>query len=191
MSPAEEIQEQGRRGVLDVKRWLEATLRFHLIYDAYTSPVRTTLQTLDGQKRFDLMGQHYDERYQNPQDFYVEVKTVTTDSGLSGWWLDFVATAYSATHRMWDQLGRDPQLQFMFASTHAWSASKYFTMTEPESVLEACESRPSLMPNGGPDADRVRALSERLFLWVVSRRQEDMTMSREFRSQIIRIIEAR
>jgi hypothetical protein len=62
MSPAEETQEQGRRGVLDVKRWLEATLRFNLDYDVYTNTVRTTLPTLDGQKRFDLKGLHLDER---------------------------------------------------------------------------------------------------------------------------------
>jgi hypothetical protein len=191
MSGAEQTQEQGRIGVSEVKRWLESTLRFELIYDVYTQTLRTTLKTLDGKKRFDLRGLHYDERYENPQDFYVEVKYVTTDSNLSGQWIDFVATAYSATHYMWEELGEDPQLQFMFASTHAWSSSKYYAMTDHDSVLEACKSRPDLMPEGGPVEDRVRALAPRLFLWVIPRRQDDMTMSRAFRADVIRIINER
>lgn len=183
--PAEEVQEQGRAGALDVKRWLESTMRFDLPYDVYTNTVRTTLRRLDGSdKRFDLSGQHYDERYDNPRQIYVEVKNVTTDSGLSSEWLDFVASAYSATHHLWE-LGRDPELQFMFASTHAWSSSLYWKMTEPESVLAACKSRPDLMPEGGPDEGRVRTLTERLFLWVVSRRQDDMTMAKRFRGLVL------
>ena len=97
-------------------------MRFYLPYDVYTNTVRTTLRRADGSdKRFDLMGTHYGEQWDDPSEIYIEVKNVRTDSGLSSEWRDFVASAYSATHYAWD-LGRDPQWQFMFASTHAWSA---------------------------------------------------------------------
>ena len=160
-------------------------MRFDLPYDVYTNTVRTTLRRLDGSdKRFDLKGVHYGERWDDPSEIFIEVKNVTTESGLSTEWIDFVASAYSATHHAWDA-GRDPQWQFMFASTHAWSSTLYWGMTSPESVQKACESRPTLMPEDGPDADRVAAVAGRLFLWVVPRRQNDMTMGKRFRGFVM------
>jgi hypothetical protein len=188
--PAEETQEQGRKGAQDVKRWLEATMRFRLPYDVYTATQRTTLELLGGTlKRFDLKGEHYDELFQHPQDIYIEVKNVTTDSNLSSQWTDFVAHAYSATHLAWDRQQRDPEFGFMFAATHPWSPTKYWNATSPAEVRKACESRPTLMPEGSPADDRLRALSDRLFLWVVSRRQNDMTMGKHFRGIVMAQIE--
>lgn len=184
--PAEETQEQGRTGVQNVKRWLEATMRFRLSYDVYTATIRTTLELLGGgSKRFDLKGEHYDENYENPRDIYVEVKNVTSEGNLSTEWRDFVANAYSATHLLWDRFDRDPEIAFMFAATHPWSASKYWDATDPKEVREVCESRRELMPEDGPDDERIRALADRLFLWVISRRQEEMTMGREFRAVVM------
>jgi hypothetical protein len=186
--PAEETQEQGRQGVEDVKRWLEATCRFELRYDAYTNAVRTTLKTISGSKTFDLRGDHLDEHYQEPVEIYVEVKRYTSDSNLSSEWIDFVANAYSATHSEWDRMGRDPQWEFMFASTHPWSPSKYWTATDSESVRATCNLRTDLMPAGGPIDERIDALSGRLFLWLISKRQDDMTMGKKFRGYVMREI---
>ncbi len=186
--PAEETQWQGREGVLAVKRWLEHTVRFLLPYDVYTNATRTTLKTYDGEKRFDLRGDHYDERFENPQEIYIEVKNYTTDQGLAGEFIDFVANAYSATQCEWDRMGQDPGWHFMFASTHAWSSTKYWQLTELESLREACAKRPHLMLPEGADEERLRILSQRLFVWVISRRQEDMTMGSGFRGDIFNII---
>lgn len=189
--PAEETQEQGRQGVEDVKRWLEATVRFELRYDAYTTPVRTTLQTAAGQKTFDLRGDHFDEEYEHPVEMYVEVKRYTTAEHLGSEWIDFVANAYSATHTAWDRMGRDPEWEFMFASTHPWSPTKFWKATEPESVREACNERPALMPGAGLIDERVQAVSDRLFLWLISRRQDDMTMAKRFRGYLMSEIKGR
>ena len=161
-------------------------MRFRLLYDAYTSPARTRLDLLnDYQKRYDLKGEHFDEAYDHPKDIYVEVKNVTTDSNLPSAWREFVANAYSATHLAWDRGGGDPELAFMFAATHPWSPSTYWDATEPAKIREVCESKPDLMPADGPDDGRIQALSNRLFLWVISRRQEEMTMGKEFRAIVM------
>ncbi len=183
--PAEETQEQGRAGVQNVKRWLESSVRFSLPYNVYENTVRCTLATVNGVKRFDLKGDHYDEKYANPREIYIEVKTYKTDSGLDNAWKEFVATAYSATHVKWEELGRDPELEFMFASTHPWKPSSYWAATDVGSVREACEARADLMPDGGPVDDRLQAVADNLFLWVISKRQEDMTMGKKFRGWVM------
>jgi hypothetical protein len=76
----------------------------------------------------------------------------------------------------------------MFASTHPWSASLYWSMTEPETIIATCAKRPALMPPGGLDEARARVLATRLFLWVVPRRQDDMTMGDKFRGYVMRHI---
>jgi hypothetical protein len=127
---------------------------------------------------FDLRGEHRDEQYGRPREIYVEVKNYTSEGSLASDWIDFVANAYSATHLAWDRLGRDPELEFMFASMHPWSVSKYWNLTEPDELRQACERRGDSMPEGGPLDDRLRVLSTRLIPWVIARRQQDMTMGR-------------
>lgn len=187
--PAEETQEQGRQGAVNVKRWLEATMRFELRYDAYVNSVRTTLDIVGGRKTFDLRGNHFDENYDQPVEIYVEVKSYTTDKNLASEWIDFVANAYSATHLAWDRMDRDPMWEFMFASTHPWSPAKFWTATEPESVRAACTARPDLIPPGGVIDERVDAVSSRLYLWLISRRQDDLTMAKKFRGLVLAEIE--
>lgn len=45
-------------------------MRFSFPYDVYTNPVRTMIETLNGQKRFDLRGEHRDEQYGHPREIY-------------------------------------------------------------------------------------------------------------------------
>jgi hypothetical protein len=187
--PAEETQEQGRQGVEAVKRWLESTVRFEVRYSVYTHAVRTTLQTAAGSKRFDLRGTHFNEDYQDPVEIYIEVKNYTSDEGLATEWIDFVANSYSATHLEWDRIGRDPMWEFMFASTHPWSPTKYWTATDPAAVRTACEARPGLIPATGLIDERISTVSQRLFLWLISKRQDDMTMAKRFRGMVIGNIE--
>jgi hypothetical protein len=183
---AEELQEHGRDGLRNVKRWLEATLRFELPYLVHANAARCTLALANGRtKLFDLAGDHFDELRGRPRQIYVEVKHAGTEGNLSSDWIDFVANAYSATHVQWDLLRRDPELEFMFASTNPWSARRYAKMTDPESVIDACQKRPAVMPPGGLDDTRARVLAERLFLWVVPRRQDDMTMGNKFRGYVM------
>lgn len=56
---AEDLQEQGRTGVLNVKRWLEATWRFDVPFNVYDRSFRTSLTLLDGSiKKYDLFAHH-------------------------------------------------------------------------------------------------------------------------------------
>lgn len=60
MVVAEEAHEKGREGVTEVKRWLEATMRFDVRYTIYDQVARVTLPLLEGKaKRYDMVAQHY------------------------------------------------------------------------------------------------------------------------------------
>src|SRR5690349_11816292 len=119
MVAAEEAQERGREGVMNVKRWLEATMRFDVHYTVYDQPDRVALPLLDGSiKRYDAVAQHFlDDRERTPsgRDVFVEVKTLASLNSArkqSGQFPEFVATAYSAMAAGWALLNRDPRWDF-------------------------------------------------------------------------------
>jgi hypothetical protein len=100
----EEAHEAGRSGVGDVKRWLEATMRFEVRYTVYDQAARVTVPLLSGgTKRFDMLAQHFEaDAAHTPsgRDVYVEVKNVhalSTAKAQVGQYKKFVAIAVSAT----------------------------------------------------------------------------------------------
>jgi hypothetical protein len=182
---AEEAHEKGREGVSEVKRWLEATMRFDVRYTIYDQVARVTLPLLEGKaKRYDMVAQHFnDDRERTPSgcDVYIEVKNVgalSTAMKQDKQFIEFVATAYSAREAGFDTLGRDPGFEFMFATKHPWDVKNYLKFATPEFVAECCADHEGLVPGERVDPTRAAELAEKLWVWIVPSRQDDMTMGR-------------
>jgi hypothetical protein len=182
---AEEAHEKGREGVTEVKRWLEATMRFDVRYTVYDQIARVTLPLLDGgSKRYDMVAQHYDddrERTASGADVFVEVKNVgalSTAMKQDKQFVEFVATAYSVREAGFDALGRDPGYEFMFVTKHPWDVKNYLRYTTPEFVAECCTNHEALVPGDRLNESRAAELASRLWVWIVPKRQDDMTMGR-------------
>lgn len=185
MVVAEEAHEKGREGVTEVKRWLEATMRFEVRYTIYDQVVRVTLPLLDGKtKRYDMVAQHFnDDREHAPSgsDVYIEVKNVgalSTAQKQDKQFIEFVATAYSAREAGFEALGRDPFYEFMFATKHPWDVKNYLKFATQEFVADCCAAHEKLVPIDRVDPTRAAELAEKLWVWIVPRRQDDMTMGR-------------
>src|SRR4051812_9552321 len=183
MVAAEEAQERGREGVMNVKRWLEATMRFDVHYTVYDQPDRVALSLLDGRlKRYDAVAQHFlDDRPRTPsgRNVYVEVKSLSSLASArkqSTQFPEFVATAYSAMAVGWHLLNRDPGWDFMFATTHPWDIENYLTLATRDYVIGACQKHQDLLADEQVDADKATALSDHLWVWIIPRRQDEMTM---------------
>jgi hypothetical protein len=182
---AEEAHEKGREGVLEVKRWLEATMRFDVRYTVYDQVARVTLPLLvGGPKRYDMVAQHFNddkERTPSGAEVYIEVKNVgalSTARKLDKLFFVFVATAYSAREAGFDALGRDPGYEFMFATKHPWDVKNFLKFATPEFVAECCASHEAAVPSDRMNESRAAELAERLWVWIVPKRQDDMTMGR-------------
>jgi hypothetical protein len=182
---AEEAHEKGREGVTEVKRWLEATMRFDVRYTIYDQVARVTLPLLaGGSKRYDMVAQHFNddkERTASGVDVYTEVKNVgalSTAMKQDKQFVEFVATAYSAREAGFDTLGRDPGYEFMFATKHPWDVKNYLKFATAEFVAECCASHEPLVPSDRVNESRAAELADRLWVWIVPKRQDDMTMGR-------------
>ena len=192
MGIAEEAHEAGREGVMDVKRWLESTMRFEVRYTVYDQPVRVTLPLLNGKsKRFDMLAQHYKadaEHSPSGRDVYVEVKNVHTLNSArkqSKQYKAFVATAYSATRAGALQLGRDPEYEFMWATRHPWEVEHFIELTTGAFVKEALSENDALLGGDTPDASLADEIANRLWIWHIPTRQDEMTMGPVHRGYVL------
>jgi hypothetical protein len=138
---AEEHHESGRRGAKRVKRLLEATQRFSLDYNAYENPARVKLKMLTGHvERYDLTGDYLDEDGTAKTPIFIESKNVK-EPGSQDWeFKRFLAQAYSATKYFIDDLGTDPEYEFMWATTCPWKGKGFRQVADASEIKAAVEA---------------------------------------------------
>jgi hypothetical protein len=185
MASAETLHEQGREGVVNVKRWLEATMRFDVPYTVYDGAARVTLPLLNGNiKRYDLYAQHFNAapRTYSGKDLYVEVKNIQAGSSARGQTADFhefVANSYSATVADWATRKIDPAWDFMFATTHPWVVNGFLQLTTEETVAKACAEHSAVLGETPYDPALGRLIAERLWIWIIPTRQDEMSLGEQ------------
>jgi hypothetical protein len=198
----EEVQELGRQGAARVKRLLEGTLRFNLPYNAYSHVERVTLVMLTGAgETYDLHGDVLDEDGRERTRIYVESKNVD-DAGSQGVEFQrFLAQAYSATkHKMGTgNKAPDPKYEFMWATTCPWKGKGFRRVATERELLDAVrwdQTRDLTKPVGGTIAQRVipaeheidpatvKLVACRLWVWVLSERQDEMIPSSRMRGWV-------
>jgi hypothetical protein len=178
----------GREGVKRVKRLLEGTMRFQLPYDAYKNRERVVLPMLvEGQRKFyDLKGVCLDEGGQVGAEIYIESKAVS-DAGQQGTeFKDFLARAYSATMRIKGDNGLDPKHEFMWATTCPWKGSGFRRVATRAELLDAVKKADDKIIPKDHNIDEavVEAVANRLWVWVIAERHEEMIMGREMRAWV-------
>jgi len=180
MAGKEQAHVAGQTGVANLKRWLEATTRFDVPFTTYEAEERMTLKLLDGSlKTYDLYATHHNDdaaRSYSGRVLYVESKNLTTPGKQNSDFPAFVATSYSVLHREWKDKDFDPKWEFMFATTHPWVISDFLKVTDAPSIAMACEKHTALLGGQKIDQEIVAALAERLWVWIIPKRQEEMTM---------------
>ncbi|HEX3361331.1 MAG TPA: hypothetical protein VHS74_10100 [Solirubrobacterales bacterium] len=186
-------QQIGMDGVKRVRRLLDGTMRFRLPYDVYGSPERVVLPLLpEGErKHFDLAGDLLDEDGRPSSPIYVESKNVKGAGDQATKFKDFLAHAYSATLRKTQDLGIDPKLEFMWATTCPWKGDGFREVAAETALREAIENADdNVIPSAHePDETILRSLTDRLWVWVISERHEDMVLGSQLRGWIAQRLE--
>lgn len=184
----EELHEAGREGARLVKQWLESTTRFRITHEIYNipdldePPTQLRVPQLNGTfERFDLFGHLLDEAGTPGNDIYIECKRYTAASNQADLYHEYLAVCYSAFSCLWSQLQAPPSIEFMWATTHPFSQTKFLNLTSADEIKTACASPSHQSRLGGEDFDQNRAdvLAERLWLCIVNKRVEEMMMGRE------------
>jgi hypothetical protein len=172
---AEAEHVAGEEGVLSAKRFLESTTYVNITFTVYDDDVQTTLTGLDGlRKTFDLTGFFLgDDR----RPLFVEVKNYNAVGDQASEYTKFLATAYSVTA---DGIERhlDRRTEFMWATWHPFSQTKWPRLTSEEEIRDALRAHPEMARNS-VDEQIVRRVAQRLWLVPMHRRQDELLMTRD------------
>lgn len=186
---------KGAEGAERAKRWLDSTTRtistwtnkdeVHAARLSFRWPHAQTKQ--EEPFSFDLGGILYGDEYSGHQ-FVAEVKNYSAVGNIGDEWDDFLAKAYYVAKH-------EPKLadQFMFITWNPFRATHWSTQKSPAQIAKACiTNRVRLLGEADEsaahnllDSEVLEGLSERLWLIVLSDKQETLLISNEDRSLII------
>lgn len=188
----EETHELGREGARRAKEWLESTTRVNA---CWVNPDKFAIDKLTfpwaaGQRppfSYDIGGLLLRGDLEG-RGFYAEVKNYTTASNNQGVeYVEYLAKCYCAyldSPRYCDN--------FMWITWHPFSLTKWSKLRSAEEVRAAVLSHrlntlgieDEDMAQAAVDMDVCRAVAERLWVIVLSERQEMLTVSAEHRGLI-------
>lgn len=164
-------------GVDLAQRWLESTTWIELPFNVYDNSAVCTLTKLDGTvKRYDLFGSIFTKPI---KPLYVEVKNYDSSGGKQpADYAEFLANAYSITAKD-IQSGQDGRREFMWVTTHPFSLNNWSTLISPSAIKDALGKYPDALNHNEVDVNLLDLVSDRLWLLVLHKRQEELMLTRE------------
>lgn len=172
---AEETQEKGRRAVALTKRWLEATTYVELPFNSYQHTAICQVELLSGKKTLDMFGFMLGEE---PRPVYVENKDDANPSRLHTDFLEFLATAYSATAKR-IKATADDRAEFIWVSTGPFNQSKWSENATPGAVRVALEKNSQILDGQDVDDDLVATVASRIWVLVMSHKQIEISLTHD------------
>ena len=179
----EDAQETGRAGVLRAKRWLESTGRVNVYWTVYEHPTMLTVPRLKGEDRsFDMGGVIFGEDLDGHL-FYAEIKKYSTVGNQAEMYGDYLANCYCTLLQ-----DRTKPYEFMWITWHPFSQSKWTKLCEWEEVRDQVSGRQSAWLGSATsvDDDLCKIVAGRLWLIVLSDKQEKLGMSDEMLGEVRR-----
>ncbi|MFJ1541691.1 hypothetical protein ACIODS_24400 [Micromonospora chalcea] len=189
--PGEAMHQKGEDGAQRAKRWLDATTRTRSSWtnaEAVSAGRLTYNWPYAGGEEFsfDVGGILYGEPFDH-HNFVAEVKNYTGDA-LGGHYDKFLAQCYLVfrDHSRWVN-------QFMFLTWHPFRIKTWTKLCESDSIVAAClENSKRLFDTDDKDEARgkidetvVSDLKDRLWLVVLSEKQEQLLISDDDRALIV------
>lgn len=169
----ETLHEIGKDGADRAKKWLEKTGRVNVHYSRYdVGEARfLTFDKFDGHSfSFDLGGVLALET--GSATFFGEVKKVTSEAGQGPMYQDYLAKCYRATVKT------GHPYHFMWITWHPFAQTTWSQLCSGATITKAVEDRrDEYCGDDGVDEGLCNELAERLWLIVLSDRQETLSMS--------------
>ena len=181
MAPGESSQVIGYEGVQKAKRWLERTGRVDVYWTVYEQPGQLTVPVPSGLVRsFDLGGIIRGGDL-NGDLLYAECKRVAAPGTQGAEYWEFLANCYCMVSH-----DKDRRQQFMWITWHPFNQTKWVDQVKQDEIRAAmghhCEA---WLGEGTPvDDDVCRIVAERLWVIVLSVKQEDLVMSDEMFAEL-------
>ena len=177
----EEAQERGRDGVQRAKRWLERTGRVDVYWTVYENPTMLAVPIPGGQSRsFDMGGVILGGDLKGSQ-FFAEVKRHASANNQAKMYGDYLANCYCMLLQDQTKL-----YEFMWITWHPFSIRKWTRLCEWDEVRDAIRERQNewLSSASTVDDNLCRLVADRLWLIVLSDKQEQLGMSEEMLGEV-------
>jgi hypothetical protein len=192
--PGEAMHFKGEDGAQRAKRWLDSTTRTRASWTnkETVQAARMTFNWPHGKKTefsFDLGGTLYGGEFHD-HNFVAEVKNYSSDD-LGSHYDKFLAQCYHVykEHSRWVN-------QFMFLTWSPFRIKTWQKLCGPDAIVEACIAHKERLfeladptdddeAKGKIDMDLVTDLADRLWLVVLSEKQEQLLISKEDRALIV------
>ncbi|HEV2360485.1 MAG TPA: hypothetical protein VGS21_02165 [Acidimicrobiales bacterium] len=175
MPAGETLHVQGHDGARRAKIWLEKTGRVEVHFSRYEleeAPFLTFPPLVGHPYSFDLGGVL--RLPSGTASFFGEVKKVSSEAGQGTQYQEYLAKCYRATVQ-----SAKPH-HFMWITWHPFSVTTWAQLCTPEQVRAAVTSNKAAYCGEGPvDEETCSELAKRLWLIVLSDRQETLSMSDE------------
>lgn len=169
----ETLHEIGKDGADRAKTWLEKTGRVNVHYSRYDVGEAhfLTFDKLNGNPfSFDLGGVLTLDS--GSATFFGEVKKVTSEAGQGQMYLDYLAKCYRATVKT------GHPYHFMWITWHPFAVTTWSQLCSGAALKKAVEDRKAdYCGDGDVDEALCNQVAERLWLIVLSDRQETLSMS--------------
>jgi hypothetical protein len=188
MTGREAAHESGRVGVIRAKRWLESTTRVQITFDAYQSTPQCSLPIGGGEtKTFDLVGVHVEEDGNTKRcPLYVEVKHYSSASDQPQKYAEYLVAVYRAA--LHEKQSANRHLEFMWLTWHPFSVTKWSRLCSEGELRQTLNDAPDI---NDIDEDLVRALPNRLWLVVLGKRHDELTMGARLLGEVRRAVTER
>ncbi|MET8688900.1 hypothetical protein ABZV77_32290 [Streptomyces sp. NPDC004732] len=184
MVAGEEQQERGREGAYFAQQWLESTTRVSAPWIVYEASQMTTLTLLNGkQESWDVAGYFENEK---KNMFYAEIKAYSSDS-QGPKYREYLTDCYSATARMIKD-GLDRQCEFMWITWHPFAMGAWTKLCDSSMIQEAVREYPEKLGGDAYEPEIGKLLADRLWLIVLSERQDELMMTREYLGHIRSVV---
>ena len=171
----------GQDGVERARTWLEKTGRVEVnftVYEVGAAPFLTFQNTTDGEFAFDMCGVlNLDEKKAH---FYGEVKKYSRPGSQPTDYTEYLAKCYRAT-----SLHERPY-HFMWITWHPFNLRRWSRLCTAEEVRAAVDKHKTNYCGDDQDIDEdlCDKLADRLWLIVLSDRQEGLSMSDEMLGEL-------
>lgn len=184
MSAGETLHVIGREGVRRAKVWLEKTGRVNVTlsrYEVREAPFLTFVRPDGVQYSFDVGGNLLLDG--GNAIFYGEVKKVSGEAGQGAQYREYLAKCYCAFVK------NHQPYHFMWITWHPFSLTTWTKLCDVAHLKKAVESHREVYCGTDPVDDATCAdLAQRLWLIVLSDRQEALSMSDDMLGEVRRAI---
>ena len=170
-----------------IRRWLESSTYLDLSFNSYSHPALCEIQHMgEKPKEFDLAGFFLLEPI---KPVSVECKRYSSSGQQAKEFSTFLAIAYGAALKRIKSKARDEDRQFVWATSHPFSITKWSKLTDISELRDAVKNNQDVAGDDEFDEELGRQIIKRIWILVWNEKQEQLSLSTQEVLKVWQVLE--